>query len=60
MEVKQNTHQVDPELASFDPEWNKPPRKVPVWAIILAVVSFLIVNAMFLVFAMQMSSSNPG
>lgn len=36
------------------------PRKVPAWAILIAVISFIIFNALFLVFAMQMGSSNPG
>jgi len=61
MEVKENTTpDVEPSLSSYDPEWDKPPRKVPAWAIMLAVLSFIIVNAMFLCFAMQMSSNNPG
>lgn len=31
-------------------------RKMPAWAIMLAIAAFLIVNAMFLFFAMSMTS----
>lgn len=35
-------------------------RKLPAWAIAVAIAAFVIFNALFLVFAMQMGSGNPG
>lgn len=36
------------------------PKKLPAWAVLIAVLAFVIFNAFFLVFAMQMGSGNPG
>lgn len=35
-------------------------RKLPRWAIAVAVLAFVLFNAFFLVYAMQMSGNNPG
>lgn len=34
------------------------PKKVPKWAILVAVLAFIVFNSFFLVFAMQMGGSN--
>lgn len=48
------------DLHSAGVQSDDAPRKLPLWAILLAVAAFVIFNAMFLVFAMQMSGGNPG
>lgn len=42
------------------PEATQVERKLPRWAIALAVLAFVLFNTLFLVYAMQMSGNNPG
>ena len=60
-------HQSDSCCAGHDhhddsEDWrqNDVKKKVPGWAIALAIVAFLIFNAFFLAFAMQATSTSPG
>ena len=48
----------DEQAHETEHDWrNDPPKKVPKWAIMLAVISFVVFNAFFLAYALQMSGN---
>ncbi len=53
---------MEPDNADEEPDDCQPvteKRKLPAWAIWVAVIAFVVFNAFFLVFAMQMGSGSP-